>query len=552
VLAGVLGLSALGRADDPDKLIRKAVDRSRLNQPGTKPFHLKAVLAPSFERDRGSNRTGEVEFWWASPTEWKREVRSPEFHQIAIVNGGREWQKNEGDYFPEWLRETSVALIDPVPSLDQVLELVKTGDVKQLTGITDFSWMVTSSDGNAGVSMGGGISIINSTGLLQGGSGVGWGGYYLDYKSFHGRMVARKVGVGTPEVTATVVTLEDLGNTPPGFFDAEATGGDATLLRTVVVDERALRKNLLPGEPVVWPAVKDGPLTGGVTTEIVLDRAGKVQQIGSIVSTNPALSETAGKAIVAMRFKPYVVNDTPVQVVALITIPFKTMRPGGVEVFDSARDYFERGRHVSFSAAGSGPGYELQATFQIKSAGVVEDGQYVDTWKSDTQWRREATLGKSRCVRARNGETRYQLLEGPDAKLMRFVLHAMEPIPAIDTFVESDWRIQRDSVNGVKTIRVLAGYDSPQGDFDPEHTRGYWFDADGRLVKTYFGGVETRRWEFADFDGVQVAHKIQILQKGALAMVIRVTKVSAAGTQPDSTFKVPGHEWKRAFTDEVR
>jgi len=30
------------------------------------------------------------------------------------VNSGREWQKNEGEYFPEWLRETSVALIEPV------------------------------------------------------------------------------------------------------------------------------------------------------------------------------------------------------------------------------------------------------------------------------------------------------------------------------------------------------------------------------------------------------------------------------------------------------
>jgi hypothetical protein len=95
---------ALGHAEDLAKEVKKAVERSTLDQPGTRPFHLRAALAPSFERDKESGRTGEVEIWWASPTQWKREVRSPEFHRIEIVDGTHVWQKNEGDYFPEWLQ----------------------------------------------------------------------------------------------------------------------------------------------------------------------------------------------------------------------------------------------------------------------------------------------------------------------------------------------------------------------------------------------------------------------------------------------------------------
>src|SRR5215471_14453153 len=95
-LLAISGLVTFCHAEKPDKLIRKAVERSTLNQPGTVPFHLKAQIAPSLDRDRGSNRFGEVEIWWASPTQWKREVRSPDFHQIAIMNGSHEWQKNEG------------------------------------------------------------------------------------------------------------------------------------------------------------------------------------------------------------------------------------------------------------------------------------------------------------------------------------------------------------------------------------------------------------------------------------------------------------------------
>jgi len=63
------------------------------------------------------------------------------------------------------------------------------------------------------------------------------------------------------------------------------------------------------------------------------------------------------------------------------------------------------------------------------------------------------------------------VIRSPDAGVLRVVLKAMEPIPAIDTFVESDWRMKWDTVDGVKTIRVLAGYESPDGTLDPEQAR---------------------------------------------------------------------------------
>jgi len=551
MLVGVLASIASGRADDSEKLIKKAVERSTLNQAGTKPFHLRAVLAPSFERDRGSNRTGDVEIWWASPTQWRREVRSAEFHQIAIVNGGREWQKNEGEYFPEWLREISMALIEPVPLLNEVLKQVKEAEVKRLMGGTYFSWTMMSTDGKVEKGMGAGLAVKDTTGLLLYGGGLGWGGSYKDHKNFHGRMVAQTVSVGSPEVTAKVTTLEDLRDILPGLFDAEATGGDVSLLRTAEVEETLLRKNLLPMEPVEWPALKDGPLEGAITTKIVVDRTGKVRELGSILSDNPGLSEAAGKTIGSMQFKPYLQDGMAVQVVSRITMPFKTVRPAGVETFDSAHNYFERGRHVSFPAAGKA--YILHATFQVKvAAGTIENGTYVDTWKSDDEWRREATIGKSRFIRARHGEKRYLLSEGPDAGVLRVVLKAMEPIPAIDTFVESDWRMKWDTVGGVKTIRVLAGYESADGTLDSEQARGYWFDESGKLVKTYFRGIETQRIDFKDFSGVAIAREIRVLHDHQLGMLIRVTEVSAAATIPENIFDLRGHEWKRAFTDEVR
>jgi hypothetical protein len=128
----------------------------------------------------------------------------------------------------------------------------------------------------------------------------------------------------------------------------------------------------------------------------------------------------------------------------------------------------------------------------------------------------------------------------------------MEPIPAIDTFVESDWRVKSEDLNGVKAVRVLSGYESPDGTLDAQRARGYWFDGTGELVKTYFSGVETRRLDFQNFGEIKVARTIDVLMGGKLAMMIQVSDLSPAPAITEGIFTVKGHSWTRAFTDEVR
>lgn len=530
---------------NPEDRVRDAAKRSTLDQPGTPPFHLKAILAPTGEQERGSSRTGEIEIWWTAPKHYRREVRSPEFHQIEIVDGDHRWQKNEGDYFPEWLRGTAIELINPIPNLEEALEGVRGADEKSLMGTTDYQWIMLSSDGKVQSGMGAAISLTDKTGLLSYCGGRGWDGDFSDYKKFHDLIVARTVN------TAKVVILEDLPIVPNGFFDAQAPGGDPHPIQTVVVDELDVRKNLLPMKPVEWPALPNGPLEGATTTTVVVDRTGKVRELGPIISNNSAISDAAKSAIATMQFKPYLVNGEPVQVISRITLAFKTSRPVGTETFDSAQNYFERGRKVGFLAAGNTP-YVLKAKFQTVVRGSVQEGQYEDTWISETQWRREARIGDSRYIRTQNGETHYQLAEGQDAPLLRLVFKLLEPIPAIDTFTESDWRIKRDTVDGVKTIRVLTGYEGPDGQFDPKHVRGFWFDDHGNLLRVYSMGLDTRRSNFEDFAEVKVARELSVLKDQKLGMHIEVTDVSSPGGVSPKIFELHGHEWKRQFTDEIR
>ena len=86
--------------------------------------------------------------------------------------------------------------------------------------------------------------------------------------------------------------------------------------------------------------------------------------------------------------------------------------------------------------------------------------------------------------------------------LCALVMAELEPIPTLDTFVESDWRLRREEVNGVEAVRVATGYESPEGVPDAQHFRGYWFDGSGQLLKLFANGLEVRRLDFVDFDGI--------------------------------------------------
>lgn len=545
------------RAEDLTQRVKHAVEKSTLDQPGTHPFHLKATYAPSFERDKGSNRVGEVEIWWQSPTHWRRELRSPEFHQIAIVDGSRQWQKNDGDYFPNWLRELAQAIVLPIPlPTDVILERVKSAEIRQIAGQTNINWEAVSGaqydSWNESAKGKGYLAMVDKTGLLFYTGGPGFNGLYHDFKDFHGRMIAYTVGSGRLEVTAKVSILEDLGTTPADFFDANAPGGDPSPIETVVLDGAQLRKSLLLGKPFSWPPLTNGPLEGNTGTEIVLDRAGKIRELEPPISDNSGVNEAAEQGFRTMQFQPVLLNGVPVQAVGYLVEHFKTVRPAGVETFDNARTYFERGRKASCLGSGSNAPYMLHAEFQAGTKNGVQIGRYEDTWISDSEWKREAWFGSSHLIRSQIGEKHYLVSEGPDVGLLRVVMMAVEPIPAGDTMTESDWRIRRDAVNGTKSIRVFRGPEGPNGELEPGKSQGYWFSETGQLLKSYNMGFEIQPHTVESYNGVPVPRQIDVIKDGKVGLRLVVKEIGPLDPQSNKGFVLKGHEWQRAFTAEVR
>jgi hypothetical protein len=220
---------------------------------------------------------------------------------------------------------------------------------------------------------------------------------------------------------------------------------------------------------------------------------------------------------------------------------------------DSAKTCFDRARKLGFPAAGQATPYLLHAEFTTRaSSGVVTTGTYTDTWVSEKQWRREAVIGESRFVRSRNGKKWYRLDDGPDAPLLQFVLTALEPLPEMDGKSQGNWKVDRDPAAGAAVTRVWRGKQNGDGTPDPKDFEAYWFDESGQLVRSYLNGLEIKRENFEDFNGVHVARQLQVNLTGKTGMKIKIKDVQPLGAVDAKIFTVKGNDWRRGYTTEVR
>jgi hypothetical protein len=316
-------------AEDGLKLAIKAAKKSTLDQPGTHPFHLRATVAPSFERDKGSNRTGAIEFWWKAPGQYRRELFAPGFHQVEIVSGGHVWQKNEGDYMPDWLDENANAMLLPLPEQSAAMRGVKPELMKTIFGSIYLNWeKPLPMDMQPSKEV---VAVTDASGLLFYDGGLGWGALFKDYASFHGRDVPRTVSQGSPEVTVRIVVLEDLPSVPAGWFDATGPGGEPNPIRFIAADRTDLSVDLAdPAPELVWPEEPNTRPDGVIWTNLVLDREGHVREPFSTISDNPAINGFIHDYLAGLHFKPMIQDGQSVQVVRHVVLHFELGKPAQI------------------------------------------------------------------------------------------------------------------------------------------------------------------------------------------------------------------------------
>ena len=308
--------------------VKQAASRSTLASPQGAPFHLRATISDQKAHD--PQWDAEVEEWWQSPTIWRREFRSHAFSQTLVVNGPKVQEDDSGQVFPELLRNLTVELVDTVPRLDQLAALHKTvakpdGSPGQIRA----SWSIPGTDGTTTKSIAASIAISRATGLLMYGGDIDWDVSLHDFADFHGKQIARRLTAqsqGGPQLTAQITQLEDLSAPDSKLFAIHKATPPKKQLRVVVVPELELRKLALDTPAPRWPDLFEGPISGAMVMRVVVDREGNVRSVDDFFSDNKALQQAAQEQIIRWRFRPYIDNGSPVQVISTLTFPFSVSR----------------------------------------------------------------------------------------------------------------------------------------------------------------------------------------------------------------------------------
>jgi hypothetical protein len=369
-----------------------AVDQSTLDQPGTPAFHLRLQFSPANNRVAAADYTGTVEYWWVSPTQWRREIKSATFHDIEIQNGANTWDKHEGDFFPAWLQKIARAPIQPLPLPAQDLAAgLGRADIKYMMGTANFQWAINPAVDDQRSTNKAMIQLQVSTGRINYTIGPDWDGEYKDFQDFHGKPIARQVSADP--VVGQVAILEDLAPQAAGFFDTAKPGGDAHPLDSIVLDTDDLRRNLAAEPQFTWPDMMDGPFEGEISATVTIDQTGKVRDIGYIVADNQDLRAAALKGLQTLTFKPFTRDGVPVQVIGRYAIQFKAHRPAGAENFEPAKTYLDRANHLSFLHAPGHKPYHLVATVVVFTPNGPKTGTFEETWLDETHHRQDLTFG---------------------------------------------------------------------------------------------------------------------------------------------------------------
>jgi hypothetical protein len=91
-------------------LLDKTDSVASLTSNGT-PFHAEMKISGAKKEPQYE---GSIIVDWASPTKYRLEVRSVNFHQVQIVDGEQIEEHSDGDFYPGWLHSFVTALLSPM------------------------------------------------------------------------------------------------------------------------------------------------------------------------------------------------------------------------------------------------------------------------------------------------------------------------------------------------------------------------------------------------------------------------------------------------------
>ncbi len=297
--------------------IDRALKSSSLTEDG-KPFRALMEIGTT------GPYSGQVEVWWLTPTNYRIAVTSPKFTQMKVVNGDQVQEKDEGDYYPRWLENFVLALVDPL----SVANNFRGGSVmvgEQFTrsclrrddrpgGITDqTTWgQVCFSGSEPRLSY-----ILTFNDSME----------FKDWKGFGKKQIARTYQTEVLDyqpVIGRLTKLEELKKPDDAMFTiTAATPVDQRISTSFVSTLEG--EGLIENAPVIeWPTVREGKTDGYMIVYARTDRTGRVRETAKHNSDQPGLENFGMEQALRYKFKPLIVNEVAEQMEMPLVLHFSS------------------------------------------------------------------------------------------------------------------------------------------------------------------------------------------------------------------------------------
>ncbi|HKD81492.1 MAG TPA: energy transducer TonB [Candidatus Angelobacter sp.] len=332
--------------------VEQAAKRSQLTLPGSQPFHLKATIAELNSPD--TDYKAEVEMYWVAPGRWRRILKSPDFSQTMVVDGEKVFEQNQGDYFPWWLNDFVIAMLQlapeeirqikmPLPDLAAMQKEFAKKLPPGLAGLRmDTGTQCMRSQEEVGIAPVHNtiftVVCFQNPGSLQSVVSPGFEADFSDFKNFGGKSIARKISMepesGT-KIEARVTELSELNHPDPALFVIQDSGPQTHIAR-MRVSEGVARAALQSNPEIEWLPVRDGKIKGTLSLFVSIGRDGHVRETWPLNSDNPFPQDQARKVVSQWTFKPFLMNGAPVQVETILTFGFATKIGNPVNVLTDA------------------------------------------------------------------------------------------------------------------------------------------------------------------------------------------------------------------------
>ena len=306
-----------GERMDADKAVDRALKNSSLTFNGG-PFHARMNID---SQEQGYS--GNVEVWWENPTKYRLQIQSPNFSQLKIVSGDHISEKNTGDYYPRWLENFVIAILDPVPVANNFRNR---GDAVMLSpnshsclqrndrpgGITDeMTW--------------GNICFQGDEPLLSSVLTFNVDMEYSDWQKFGKKKIARTYKtdvIAYRPVTGRLTILETLDRRDEAMFAVYPASSSSSAVSTTFVSTLKEESMVEHTPQIEWPSVREGKTEGYMIVYARTDITGQVRETAKHNSDQPGLEDFGIEQALKYKFKPLLVNGVPQQMEMPLVLHF--------------------------------------------------------------------------------------------------------------------------------------------------------------------------------------------------------------------------------------